>query len=286
MGIWGKSLLENDLARDVYDTYSKISDESNYEKAYRYVLDCFSDVLNTDEEPVLWYALAFAQYKKGHMIDEVRQRVINWNSSKNGYSFLDDKSLIIKWKKFVSDLLKKDIVSNTDSFKKKKQFHEYVDTWCIGDVYAYKLNSKSAEAKGWKSKLIVMQKIGNTPFNPTIYSSKSVPVVRIINYIFADISECFEYNNKSFLPLVTKEVLLYKKMNCTSEEYSNYYSSRLNIALDAFKQSDFPKNRLFYITNDASLINNINYKEGEYVNAFWTKMEDGWLIDCLYEWSC
>ena len=59
MGFWSASLFGNDITEDVRDTYlALLKDGTSDEEAYQKVLSEYEEVIQSDEEPFFWYALA------------------------------------------------------------------------------------------------------------------------------------------------------------------------------------------------------------------------------------
>ncbi|OUC97771.1 hypothetical protein CA984_09605 [Streptosporangium minutum] len=78
MSAWGVALFSDDTACDVRDAYRElIEDGVEDEEAVRRVLDGFGDALvDPDEGPVVWLALAWTQSKVGRLDATVRDRAL------------------------------------------------------------------------------------------------------------------------------------------------------------------------------------------------------------------
>ncbi|MFF5213495.1 hypothetical protein [Streptosporangium sp. NPDC000396] len=78
MGAWGVALFSDDTACDVRDTYRElIEDGVEDEEATRRVLNEFGDALvDPDEGPVIWLALAWTQSKIGRLDAMVRDKAL------------------------------------------------------------------------------------------------------------------------------------------------------------------------------------------------------------------
>lgn len=77
MGTWGTGILEDDLARDVYDRYTDARGSGRSdEEALREVLSEFrNDEQDPDEGPIVWLAIAHAQWDLDRVSDDVAARV-------------------------------------------------------------------------------------------------------------------------------------------------------------------------------------------------------------------
>lgn len=68
MGVWGTAIFSDDTACDIRDEYSAllisgISDE----EAEEALLKGYESLNGTWDEPVVWLALAFCEWKKGRL---------------------------------------------------------------------------------------------------------------------------------------------------------------------------------------------------------------------------
>ena len=77
MGWWDSTLYGNDTTADIPDEYRKLlEDQKTDEEAYRGVLNQFGEMIGTDEEPLLWFALADSMWKYGRLMPSSSQ--ISW----------------------------------------------------------------------------------------------------------------------------------------------------------------------------------------------------------------
>lgn len=77
MGVWGTAIFSDDTACDIRDEYSAllisgISDE----EAEEALLKGYESLNGTWDEPVVWLALAFCEWKKGRLSERVKKRAI------------------------------------------------------------------------------------------------------------------------------------------------------------------------------------------------------------------
>lgn len=77
MGAWGTGILADDTARDIYDDYIDLFNRGTAREEIRAKIfrSYPSSVKDNDEGPLVWLAIAKAQWDCGQLEDEVRARV-------------------------------------------------------------------------------------------------------------------------------------------------------------------------------------------------------------------
>ena len=78
MGTWGTGLFDDDLAADVRDDFRELVAEGlTLDKATDHLLREYSGaVLDSDEGPVFWLALADTQWKLGRLDKRVKSEAL------------------------------------------------------------------------------------------------------------------------------------------------------------------------------------------------------------------
>src|SRR5438445_3902183 len=78
VGTWGRAILSDDFARDVYDEYLRLYDAGRgREEIARQLLSAHSADLDEDDVPLFWLALAKAEWETGEVSANVLSR---WRS--------------------------------------------------------------------------------------------------------------------------------------------------------------------------------------------------------------
>ena len=76
VGTWGRAILSDDFARDVYDEYLRLYDAGRgREEIARQLLSAHSADLDEDDVPLFWLALAKAEWETGEVSANVLSRV-------------------------------------------------------------------------------------------------------------------------------------------------------------------------------------------------------------------
>lgn len=161
MGYWGSKLYENDFTCDVRDTYIGFL-ERQYcnEDAYKNTLYDFHYSLGTDEEPLLWYALADTQWRFGKLNSEVQERALFWLDNGGGSNlWLNDVCKKQAWSVTMSKLR-----TQISSPQKKEKVFEcpanfQFNPGNVGDVFAYRFHTQSSKTTGCYGKYILFQKV-------------------------------------------------------------------------------------------------------------------------------
>ena len=163
MSAWGTSLYANDWTCDVRDTYigfleAKFSNAVAYEKT----IESFCDYLDTELEPLLWYALADTQWALGRLMPDVKDKAMFWIENKGGLGIWDENLARVNgWKKTMASL-KARLDKQPPKEKKIESPAEYqYNPGDIGDVFAYKFHSTEAQRLGFHGKYILLQKLGS-----------------------------------------------------------------------------------------------------------------------------
>lgn len=241
MGVWGTSILSNDLAGDVCDTYQKslekgLSDEDAYKKTYD---ECFAD-LEEDEFPFFWYALALKQWKCGRLMPEVKKTALDLISRKAGAD-LFEKSDRKKWE---ANLLKLEEQLNSPMPKRKvfgipKPFKH--NPWNIGDIYAYKMHTDIAYKYGCMDKYLVFQKIADCN------ADGEHSVVQFFDGIFETVPDEDDLRSVRIIPMTP--LLEMKSSSEQAEWFRDCLKFNLNSPLEYYKERDYPKKYLTFIGN-------------------------------------
>lgn len=176
MGAWGYGLYDDDIALDVKADYIKML-KSGIEstKATEKLIEKNRDViLDIDEAPVFWFALADIQWKKGVLEDKVKEKALYYLNSEESLKQWEDASpaTITKRKELLNGL-KERILSPQSAPKKISRPRQYCCEWKIGDTYAFPLLSDYAKEKGHYGQYFIFHKVGETKY----YPDHIIPVV-------------------------------------------------------------------------------------------------------------
>lgn len=159
MGAWGTSLYSDDYACDIRADYKdRLRKGMTNEEAVHDILAHNTAVTGTDDEPVLWYALADTQWEYGRLLPEVKEKAL---------AFLDAEQDDERWKTMelmeqrrqVLVKLKEKLLSPQPAEKKVRKYSYYRCPWKLGDVFAYQFHTEESEKYGVKGKYIVFRKI-------------------------------------------------------------------------------------------------------------------------------
>ena len=159
MGAWGTSLYSDDYACDIRADYKdRLRKGMSNKEAVQDILAHNTAVTGTDDEPVLWYALADTQWEYGRLLPEVKEKAL---------AFLDAEQDDERWKTMelmeqrrqVLVKLKEKLLSPQPAEKKVRKYSYYRCPWKLGDVFAYQFHTEESEKYGVKGKYIVFRKI-------------------------------------------------------------------------------------------------------------------------------
>ncbi len=143
MGTWGPAVFSDDTACDVRDEWRMhVGDGLSAVEATDKLLSEWNDSIDDpDDGPVIWLALAAAQWKAGRLEDRVQKKAL---------AIIDDGSNLERWKedpallkkrKAVLAKLREQLLSPQPPPTKIRKFKKATCEWQPGDVIAYRLRS-------------------------------------------------------------------------------------------------------------------------------------------------
>lgn len=178
MGAWGPELYQDDLAADIRDAFKEqLKRGKTGEQITKEMLEEYeTELLDPDDAPIFWFALADTQWELGRLEDGVK---------KNALYYIQDGGDLKRWElenpreakkrtKALEELKKKLLTPQPP--KKKVSLHKlYQCEWKVGDIYAYPLESEYAQEKGISGRYFLFHKVGETIY----YPGHIIPVVRV-----------------------------------------------------------------------------------------------------------
>lgn len=241
MGFWGTSLYENDCASDVRDEYNKfLQDGLTTEEAVQEIIRTNACRMGSDEEPLVWYALADTQWNVGELIPAVKERALWWIKRNGGLCFWeDDVKGENAWKTNLSKLANK-LNSSQSSEKKINNSDTFVkNPWNVGDVYAYCFNTADSKKMGVYGKYILLQKIEDNDF-----FGDTLSLVRVFDKLFDEIPENIKIDNLRILPFSLPKSFMPSGKNVVTPKLA------LCAVLAMDKKRYYPKKHLTYICTE------------------------------------
>jgi hypothetical protein len=146
MGTWSTSLFSDDTAADVRDAYrALLADGYSGPKATaRLLRDWKETVDDEDDGPVLWLALAAAQWQSGRLQASVKARairIIDTGSALRPWLEGGDSKMLAR-RQAALNKLRVQLLSPQPAPKQPRKFRHSPKEWQIGDVLAYRLRSR------------------------------------------------------------------------------------------------------------------------------------------------
>lgn len=271
MGTWSRKLYGNDVTSDVRDTYiDLLSEQESNEYAENETLNRYAEYLGTDEECLIWYALADTQWKAGRLSNNVKDNALKYIETYEGGEFWDAvKNGTYAWKSTLEEL-KKQIESPMPKEKKyRKVKPDIYNPWNVGDVYAYRFSTEYAKEKGLYGKYILMQKIGNVEgCNQLIFSR-----IYIFDKLFDEIPMISAIKGVRILPIDTPLRTL---------DTQHDIPLNMNAIMDFYKKNEYPEKRLAYLGNAEVEIETPCYTNRAYYG--WYRLEENWLCSFYLQW--
>lgn len=199
MGFWSFNLFGNDITNDVKDSYLDLLKQNiNDEIVESKLLEEYKELFQTDEEPLVWYALADIEWDMGRLSAFVKSKALDFAEEIEGQKNLFENEIQFnKWSNTVQKFCQK-IQSPMPSRKVVKPLVEFVrNPWNIGDFYAYRLHTEKAKKNNMYNKYIVFKKIGDAEY----YDGKIYSVIEILNNVFESIPSIYDISETAPMPL-------------------------------------------------------------------------------------
>lgn len=270
MGMWSCSLYGNDITLDVKETYvASLKNTNSDEEALMLTLKTYKDYMATEEECMVWFALADTQWKTGRLCEKVKERAIHFLQQSGGAELFsgNDKK---KWLKTL-EMLEQQLDKPMKPYKRmKKENDEKLKLWNVGDVYAYRFSTKCATTNGLYGKYILMQKVDEIDG----YQQKRFSVIHIFDKLFDELPDSNEIKYIRLLPI--------DSAFCENGK-SREFPLVMSCVMEYIKASEYPSNRLRYIGNEDVTINTKLYNNRS--NYSWYRMEENWLCDFYIQWQ-
>ena len=178
MGTWGPKLYQDDLAESIRNTYKdqlkrgKIGVEITDELLKTYEME----LLDSDDAPIFWFALADTQWNLGRLEERVKKQALYYlNKGDDLLRWKYENEKNYKKREEVLIELTNKLLSPQPEEKKIAQYKLYKCQWEIGDVYAYELLSEHAKEKNLYGEYFLFHKVGERMWWP----GHIVPIVRV-----------------------------------------------------------------------------------------------------------
>ncbi|VTQ88092.1 hypothetical protein [Hathewaya histolytica] len=162
MGAWGTAIFSDDTADDIRSEYnSLLSVGATDEEATSIIFNMyyFDECEGTEDEPIFWFALALAQWKKGRLTEDIRDAAIK---------FIDIGDDLERWnikgaekdyekRKKVLKNLKETLLTPMPERKKVRKPTVIISPWKPGDLISYQLNHESIKGEKYYGKYVLLR---------------------------------------------------------------------------------------------------------------------------------
>lgn len=164
MASWGPKLYQDDIAEDVRDYYKdQLKRGKTNEGVTKELIEGNQDiVLDEDEAPVFWFALADTQWNLGRLLPFVKEKALEYLKSGSNLERWQKEAINqreFKVREKVLRELEQKLISPVPPEKKISQYKLYKCEWNIGDIFAYKLESDYAKEKGLSNRFLLVRKV-------------------------------------------------------------------------------------------------------------------------------
>lgn len=285
MGAWNCSINGNDTAQDLMDEYRAAFYYNDVNTALQKIVD-YVDYLDTDEIPDFVYSLADFMWKKGILVDSVKNKAIEMIDSNYGLKIWEEAGeKVLSKRKKVLEAFKKQLLSQQPDKKKISMKVNMDSIFSPGDVIVIELKTKDlncsdyvcvnlSEIKKYDGKYVVLRKLydhisWSSSIEPNV---KDIwPVFQLLPYYYDeipnidDIEKLFNHDINYYEMIETDGKLLYfKKRNYKLiGNITNYLKDKYEHSNNDIKSVFFSVNKPWYyaeteIINQIMDINEIN----------------------------
>lgn len=280
MGTWGSGLYANDTTCDVKDTYIHfLQDGLDDLAAYAETRKACMEYEGTEEEPLMWYALAEAQWRTGRLLPEVKESALEWIAKQGGLSLWEESaSKGAGWKKTLQKLQKKLETPMPARKTVKKPEPIIQDRWEQNDVYAYQFHGKRSEERGCSGKYMLLQKIG---VGRNRYDGQLTMRIQVLDGIWDTIPPMNDIiMNTRILPLDFPTRI---NISRDAPNSSGYIVKKdpiwMSSIVFSFAKRDYPQKYLTLIGNIPGPLNQLENRR----ELDWGSIDD-WLYDSYQRW--
>ena len=242
MSAWGTALFSDDFAKDVRDDYvEKIILGKTNEEATEYVKQTSMPKEDDEDYPVFWIALAVTQWKKGRLLDDVRQKALEvLDSGGDLERWLEEgPEKYEKRKKVLADA--KELLLSPMPPAKKLTVPAYLTStpWKIGDVISYKLACDEEKYSLYAGKYVLLRITDHyinpkgvvqatvaiyawcgsqIPENLTIESIQKIPYLKVRESFFEAGSINYNYFGTEYIYFADQIVIALTKRDAKQRE--------------------------------------------------------------------
>ena len=198
MGVWGTSLYANDSTSDIRGDYlDKLKRGKTNEEATKELVDANTNIGDTEEEPLFWFALADTQWNYGRLLPEVKEKALFYLSQDKEWERWKEsgQKKLSAWKRTL-ETLKRKLESPQPPIKKVSKYHFYQCKWNLGDVFAYRFTSNYSREKGFEGKYVIFRKVSEDTWWP----GHIIPVVQVYKWLGEDIPSINRLSDFELLP--------------------------------------------------------------------------------------
>lgn len=201
MGTWGTKLYDSDTTKDVRGDYiHKLKLKKSSAQTVEELLDAYASLMETDEEPLFWFALADTQWDYGRLLPFVLDKALYFLSDipalevtelwrEQGRSYED------AWTKTLLKLQEK-LQTPQPPEKKVLGYRLFRCKWAVGDVFAYRFSSDLSRETGFYGQYVLFQKVGED----TEWPGHIVPSVHVFQWSGNEIPDLGQLENINILP--------------------------------------------------------------------------------------
>ena len=182
MGASGAQIFEDDFACDIRADYiHKLRCKKTSEEATAELLESNVRTLeDVEDAAVFWFALADTQWEYGRLLPEVKNKALEYLSRDEElerWRESDERLLLERLK--VREKLKCKLLSPQPPEKKISGYRLYKCKWQLGDVFAYRFDSKYSKEMGVYGHYIIFRKVTEDSWWP----GHIVPTVHVYKWI-------------------------------------------------------------------------------------------------------
>lgn len=166
MGTWGVNLYQDDVSLDVRDEYINfLKVGMNNREATKMLIENYVDIMDEEEIPLFWFALADTQWKYGRLLAEVKEKAISYIDAGTDLKHWEEDERQYKRRQKVLKELKDKLNSKQPQEKKVTKLTTQKANWEIGDILLYQILNEELKTHKWYKKYVLLNVVGKTRTN-------------------------------------------------------------------------------------------------------------------------
>ena len=205
MGAWSTGIFDDDTALDIKTEYFDLLAYFSDEAAEKKVIEDFKELIDSDEESTLWYALALAEWKKGRLSEYVKQQALECIDRRQDLDIWKEAGEKPYVKRIeVLEELKNRLLAEQPIRKKISRPTPIRSPWQEGELLVHKITNTNLSVEKSIGKYVLLRvcKIEKVPVADYIDEYAESIYLALYNWCGDEIPDASIVNRLHFIPML------------------------------------------------------------------------------------